>query len=60
MRRSLQGRTVWILLAVVGFLLVVAIASVAVYFLSQQPQATGWQDPIIAVLPEEVAADLAL
>jgi tetratricopeptide (TPR) repeat protein len=61
MRRSLQGRTLWILLAVVGLLLVVAIASVAIYLLLQQePQATGWQDPIIAILPEEIAADLAL
>jgi hypothetical protein len=61
MRRSLQGRTVWILLAVVGLLLVLAIASVAIYLLlQQQPQTAGWQDPIIAILPEEIAADLAL
>jgi tetratricopeptide (TPR) repeat protein len=61
MRRSLQGRTVWILLAVVGLLLVVVIASVVIYLLlQQQPQVAGWQDPIIAILPEEIAADLAL
>jgi hypothetical protein len=46
---------------VIGLLLVVAIASVAVYLLLQQPpQAAGWQDPIIAILPEEIAPDLAL
>jgi hypothetical protein len=61
MRRSLQGRTLWILLAVVGLLLVVAVASVIVFgLLRQQPQVSGWQDPIIAILPWDVAADLAL
>ena len=61
MRRSLQGRTVWILLIVVGVLLVVAVASVVIVMLSrQQPQGVGWLDPITAILPEEVAADLAL
>jgi hypothetical protein len=61
MRRSLQGRTLWILLAVVGILIVVAVASVVIFLLlRQQPQATGWQDPIIAILPDEVAEDLAL
>jgi hypothetical protein len=61
MRRSLQGRTIWILLAVTVLLLVVAIASVVIYsLLQQQPEAAGWQDPIIAILPEEIAADIAL
>jgi hypothetical protein len=61
MRRSLQGRTPWILLAVVGILLVVVVASVVIFLLlRQQPQTASWQDPIIASLPEEVAADLAL
>ena len=61
MQRSSRGRTVWILLAVAGLLLVVAVASVTIYLLlQQQPQATGWQDPIVAILPEEIAADLAL
>ena len=61
MRRSLRGRTLWILLAVVGLLLVVAVASVIVFALvRQQPQASGWQDPVIAALPSEVAPDLAL
>ena len=61
MRRSLQGRTLWILLAAVGILLVVVVASVVIFLLlRQQPRTAGWQDPIIASLPEEVAADLAL
>lgn len=61
MRRSLRGRTLWILLAVLGLVLLAAIASVAIYLLLQrQPQSAGWQDPIIAILPDEVAADLAL
>ncbi|NIV36815.1 MAG: hypothetical protein GWN58_47490 [Anaerolineae bacterium] len=61
MRRSLQGRTLWILLAVVGILIVVVVASVVIIsLLRQQPQTTGWQDPITAILPEAVAADLAL
>lgn len=61
MRRWLQGGTLRILLAAIGLLLAVAIVSVAVYLLSQrQPQSAGWQDPVIAILPEEIAADLAL
>jgi hypothetical protein len=61
MRRSLRGRTLWILLAVLSILLLAAIASVVVYLLLQrQPQSAGWQDPIIAILPDEVAPDLAL
>jgi hypothetical protein len=60
--RSCQGRLVWILLAVVGLLLIVAVASVAVYLLLQRPQSTtaDWQDPILAVVPDELAPDLAL
>lgn len=61
MRRSLQGGKGWILLAVGGLVLVVAIASVvAVLLLQRQPQASGWQDPILAILPDEIAPDLAL
>ena len=60
MRRSLQGRRLWMLLAVVGLLLVVAIAVVMVLLSQQRPQSGGWQDPIIAIMPEEIAADLAL
>jgi len=49
------------LLAVVGLLLVVAIAAVVIVLLTQQqPRSVGWHDPIIAILPEEIAADLAL
>ncbi len=60
--RSWQGRLAWILLAAVGLLLIVAVASAAVYLIQrQQPSlATDWQDPIGAVLPDEVAPDLAL
>ena len=61
MRRSMRGRTVWILLAVAALLVVIAVAAVVIYLLlQQQPQAVGWQDPIIAILPEEIAADLVL
>ena len=61
MRRSMRGRTVWILLAVAALLVVIAVATVViVLLLQQQPQTTGWQDPIIAIQPEQVAADLAL
>ncbi len=61
MRRSLQGRRLWILLAVVGLLLAAAIAAVVIVLLSQrQPRSVSWQDPIIAILPEEIAPDLAL
>jgi hypothetical protein len=59
--RSCQGRLVWILLALVGLLVVVAVASAAVYLiLRQQSQATSWQDPILAIVPEEITSDLAL
>lgn len=60
--RSCQGRLVWILLAVVGLLLIVAVASAAVYLILQRPQTANadWQDPILAILPEQVAPDLAL
>jgi tetratricopeptide (TPR) repeat protein len=59
--RSSRGRLVWALLAVVGLLLVIAIASAVVYLiLRQQPATTGWQDPIKAIVPEGIAPDLAL
>lgn len=59
--RSCQGRLVWILLALVVLLLVVAAASVVIYLvLRQQSLATGWQDPIVAIVPDEIAPDLAL
>ena len=61
MRRSLRGRTLCILLAVLALLLLAVIASVVIFFVVQrQPQSAGWQDPIIAILPDEIAADLAL
>jgi hypothetical protein len=60
--RSCQGRLVWILLAVVGLLLIVAVASAAVYLVLQRPPSAtaDWQDPILAILPDELAPDLAL
>lgn len=60
--RSCQGRLVWILLAVAVLFLVVAVAAVVVYLIMQQPppSSTGWQDPIAAILPDEIAPDLAL
>ncbi|HSR31478.1 MAG TPA: hypothetical protein VLY63_13015 [Anaerolineae bacterium] len=59
--RSCQGRLVWILLAVAGLLLVVAVASAAVYLILQRQSAdVGWQDPISAAVPDDVAPDLAL
>jgi hypothetical protein len=60
--RSCRGRLVWILLALAGFLLVVALVSAAVYLILQRPQSpnAGWQDPILAIVPDEVAPDLAL
>jgi tetratricopeptide (TPR) repeat protein len=59
--RSSQGRLVWILLAAVGLLLVAAVVSVVVYLiLRPQPLTTGWQDPVPAIVPDQVASDLAL
>ncbi|MEJ2735020.1 MAG: hypothetical protein P8189_15885 [Anaerolineae bacterium] len=59
--RSSQGRLVWILLAAVGLLLVAAVVSVVVYLLLRpQPLTTGWQDPVSAIVPDQVASDLAL
>ncbi len=61
MRRSLRGRTLWIVLAVAGLLLV-AVAVVVVVSLPglRQPQGTAWHDPMLAILPGEIAADLAM
>jgi hypothetical protein len=59
--RSCQGRLVWILLAAVGLLLVVAVVSVVVYLMLQpQSLTTGWQDPVLAIMPDQIASDLAL
>ena len=60
--RSFQGRWVWILLAAVVVLLLIAVVSLAIYFYLQQPRAmaTGWQDPIAAIVPGEITAGLAL
>ena len=60
--RSSQRKLVWILLAVVVFLLLVAVVSGGIYLLvrGRSPATTGWQDPISQVLPAEVLPDLAL
>nr|NIV36001.1 hypothetical protein [Anaerolineae bacterium] len=60
--RSCRGRLVWILLALAAFLLVVALVLAAVYLVLQRSQSptAGWQDPVLAIVPEQVAPDLAL
>jgi hypothetical protein len=60
--RSSQNRLIWILLALVAFLLLVAVAAVAIYLvLRQQPSSvTVWQDPVAQVDPDQVSPDLAL
>ena len=60
--RSHRSRLVWILLTVVGLLLVVAVASGGVYLVLRQRRgaAANWQDPIAAIVPDEIAPDLAL
>jgi hypothetical protein len=59
---SRRSRLLWILLAAVGLLLVVAVVSGVIYLVLRQQRSAvaGWQDPIAAVLPEEIAPDLAL
>jgi hypothetical protein len=60
--RSSQKKLMWILLAVVVFLVIVAAISVGIYLLmrGRSPAATGWQDPILQAQPAEVMPDLAL
>lgn len=60
--RSCQGRLLWILLAIAGGLLTVAAVVVGVYLIFNQQQSltVSHQDPIAAILPEEIAPDLAL
>jgi hypothetical protein len=57
-----RTRLVWVLLATIVMLLLVAAGSAAAFFLlrPQEPADTAWQDPISAVVPDEVAPDLAL
>jgi hypothetical protein len=59
---SRRSRLVWILLAVVGVLLVVAVVSGVIYVVLRQQRgaSSSWQDPMAALLPEEIAPDLAL
>jgi tetratricopeptide (TPR) repeat protein len=60
--RSSQRGLVWILLAAAFVLLLVAVVAVALYFvLRQRPiEADSWQDPVGAIAPGEITADLAL
>lgn len=60
--RSCQGKLVWILLAVAGVLLVVAVVAGAIYLVLQRQQAAtpGWVDPMGAIAPEEIVPGLAL
>jgi hypothetical protein len=60
--RSCRGRLGWILLAALGIVLVVGVASLVAYLiLRQRPSSeSSWQDPIAAVMPDEIAAGLAL
>jgi hypothetical protein len=60
--RSSQSRLIWILLAAVVVLLVVAVVTVGIYVVLQRQQAVTdvWQDPLARIVPDEIAADLAL
>jgi hypothetical protein len=60
--RSCQGRLIWVLLAVVAVLLVVAVVAGAIYFaLGRQQAAIGaWQDPVARMVPSEIVPGLAL
>ncbi len=60
MRRSLRGRTIWIVVAVAGLLLVAAVVVVVSLMDLGQPQGTAWQSPMLAILPAEIAPDLAI
>jgi tetratricopeptide (TPR) repeat protein len=53
---------VWILLGLALFLIAVAVVSGAVFLVLRRSrvETTEWQDPIVAVAPGEIAADLAL
>jgi len=58
----LQSRLFWVLLAVVVLLLMLAAGSAVVFFVLSQQETVdnGWQDPIAAIHPDEIAPDLAL
>jgi hypothetical protein len=60
--RSCRRRLIWILLAVVAFLVLVAVVSGVLYLLMQQPVSVvlDWQDPIAGIIPEEIAPEWAL
>lgn len=60
--RSCQAKLLWILVAVVFVLLIVAAITGGVYLALRQRQssAAGWQDPIAVIIPDEIAPDFAL
>jgi hypothetical protein len=57
-----RNRLLWVLVALIAFLLFVAVASGIAYLILRQRQEVvgAWQDPIAAVSPDDIAADLAI
>jgi len=61
MRRSLRGRTLWIVLAVAGLVLVAVVIVVVLNLLDLgQSQGLAWQSPMLAISSGEIAPDLAV
>jgi tetratricopeptide (TPR) repeat protein len=60
--RSKRGRLLWIVLTVVVMVMISATVAGVIYFVLRQRQSGvgGWRDPVAAVQPDEVSADLAL
>ncbi len=61
--RSNRRRLIWVLVGLVALLVIVALGSVAVYLvLRARPVATAatWQDPIVGIVPDQIAPELAL
>lgn len=60
--RSCQNKLLWILLAAIVVLLVVAGIAGGIYLVLRQGRnaTAGWQNPVAATIPEEMAPDLAL
>ena len=60
--RSRRSKWIWILLAAVALLLIVAVVFGLVYVVLQRQPATagGWQDPIAAIVADEIRPEWAL
>lgn len=58
----LRGRLAWVLLAIATILLLLVAGAAVIFVLLGQQEGgeVGWQDPIAAIRPDEVAPDLAL